>query len=306
MKPWLLRRRRNWSEEDNDSWSYKEDATYQRSPLFISSLRFDCVIYHGGVFVEFNRLGYHGLEKVWQVDPDFWSYFEVLDGLKDLGYSKVESLWYYDAMDDNELVLLRDDAGTSRIKMIALINGNVDLYVMHPVYEEEQILSLENSVGSNGVEEDKLECDTLNDLNNGVKGTFDDFGTFDDLNNLGDKLDEGGTTGVKDTIAVDQEDSFENVNLDVTTEGINQKDSCQDGTTYYMLCDQEDDILDGPPYLVRFQKDSVAEGLICNQVEDGGLECNQEDEDGGNENNSALNVNFEDYDEDVICFECEL
>lgn len=117
--------------------------------------RFECVIHHGRVFVEFNILGYNGLEEVWQVDPDFWSYFEVLDELKDLGYLKLESLWYYDAMDDNELVLLKDDAGTDRMKIIALINGNVHLYVIHPIYGKEQILSLENSVGPNGVEEDK-------------------------------------------------------------------------------------------------------------------------------------------------------
>lgn len=60
------------------------------------------------------------------------------------------------------------------------------------------------------------------------KRSFDDLGTFEYLNNLGDKFDEGGTIGVEDTTAVDQEDSFENVNLDGTTEGIYQKDSCQD------------------------------------------------------------------------------
>ncbi|KAI5395619.1 hypothetical protein KIW84_061967 [Lathyrus oleraceus] len=178
------------------------------------------------MFVEFNILGYDGLEEVWQVDPDFWSYFEMLGELKDLGYSKVRILWYYDAMEDNELVLLKDDTGINRTEMIALINGNVHLYFMHPIYGEEQILSLENSVGPNGVEEDKLEDDTLDDLNNGVKGTFDDLGTFEDLNNLGDKFDEGGTTSVEDTTAVGQEDSFKNVNLDGTTEGIDQKDSC--------------------------------------------------------------------------------
>ena len=79
------------------------------------------------------------------------SYFDVLGELKDLGYSKVESLWYYDAMDDNELVLLKDDAWTNRMKMIALINGNVHLYAMHPVNGKEQISSLENSTGLNGV-----------------------------------------------------------------------------------------------------------------------------------------------------------
>lgn len=139
-----------------------------------------------------------------------------------------------------------------------------------------------------------MEDDTLDDLNNGVKGTFDDLDTFKDLNNLGDKFDEGGTTDVEDKDVVNQEYSCDDVNLDGTTEGINQKDSCQDvnfeGTTFYedaivditlegtinyMVCDQEADILDDTPYPVHVQKDYVAERLICNQDEDEGLECNQ-------------------------------
>ncbi|XP_050887670.1 uncharacterized protein LOC127092818 [Lathyrus oleraceus] len=196
-------------------------------------------------------------------------------------------------MDINELVLLKDDAGINRMKLIALINGNVHLYVMRPVYGKESILSLENNVGPSSVEEDNLEDDTLDDLNNGVKGTFDDFDTFEYLNNLGDKFDEGGTTDVEDRDAVDQESSCEDVNLDGTTEGIDQKDSCQgvnfegvtlsedaimnitlEGTTYCMIYDQETGILDGTSYLVRVQKDYVVEGLICNEDEDEGLECN--------------------------------
>lgn len=49
-----------------------------------------------------------------------------------------------------------------------------------------------------------LEDDNLDDLNNGVKCTFGDLGTFEDLNNLSDKFDEGGITGVEDTNAIDQ------------------------------------------------------------------------------------------------------
>lgn len=81
-----------------------------------------------------------------------------------------------------------------------------------------------------------------------------------------------------------------------------------EGTIDYMVCGQEADILDVTPYLVRVQKDSVAERLICNQDENEGLECNQEDEGlecnqkdgGGSEIDSALNVNFGDSDEDAI------
>lgn len=75
----------------------------------------------------------------------------------------------------------------------------------------------------------------------------------------------------------------------------------------------EDAIVDIPlegttDYMVCIQKDSVAEGLIRKQDEDKGLEHNQEDEGmkcnqkygGSSENDSALNVNFEDFDEDAI------
>lgn len=51
-------------------------------------------MHHGGEFAEFTKLGYKGLEEIWDVDPDFWSYFEVLNRLKDLGYPSVDSIWY--------------------------------------------------------------------------------------------------------------------------------------------------------------------------------------------------------------------
>lgn len=53
------------------------------------------------------------------------------------------------------------------------------------------------------------------------------------------------------------------------------------------------------PYLIRVQKYSVAEGLICNENKDEGLYCNQKDG-GGSEDDDALNVNFEDSYEDAI------
>ncbi|CAI8609751.1 unnamed protein product [Vicia faba] len=84
------------------------------------------------------------------------------------------------------------------MKTIALINGNVHLYVMHLVLREKQILPIENNVGPNGVEDEKLEDDMLDELDNAtVIGTFDDLGTIEDLNNLGNKFDEGGPTGVE-------------------------------------------------------------------------------------------------------------
>lgn len=64
-------------------------------------MRFECVVHHGGEFIEFKKLGYNGLHEVWLANPDYWSYFKVLGGLRGLGYPVVESLQYYDAMYTN-------------------------------------------------------------------------------------------------------------------------------------------------------------------------------------------------------------
>ncbi|CAL5215317.1 unnamed protein product [Lathyrus oleraceus] len=57
--------------------------------------------------------------------------------------------------------------------------------------------------------------------------------------------------------------------------------------------------------MAHVQKDFVAKRLICNEDKDEGLECNQKDGN-GNENDSALNVNFEDSDEDAIGIDEEI
>lgn len=42
-------------------------------------------------------------------------------------------MWYHDAIDINEIVFLKDDMDTKRMKTIAVINGNMHLYVIHPL-----------------------------------------------------------------------------------------------------------------------------------------------------------------------------
>ncbi|CAK8578760.1 unnamed protein product [Lathyrus sativus] len=120
--------------------------------------RFKCIVHHGGQFAEFTNLGYNGLEETWDVESDFWSYFKVLGGLKDLGYPTIESLWYYDQMECNSIVELKDDNETRRMHTIDELTGEVHLYVMHPILQdeviEEPILSLEYNVevGATGTE----------------------------------------------------------------------------------------------------------------------------------------------------------
>lgn len=69
-------------------------------------------------FFEFTKLGYKGLEEVRVIYLDYWSYFKFLSGLKDLDYLTIQSLWYYDEMEFNKIVLLKDDLGTRRMKII--------------------------------------------------------------------------------------------------------------------------------------------------------------------------------------------
>lgn len=73
---------------------------------------FEVVVHHAS---EFTKLGYQGLYEVWKCDPNYWSYFEVLSGLKVSKYPTMEDLWYHDATEINEIVPLKDDMGAKRM-----------------------------------------------------------------------------------------------------------------------------------------------------------------------------------------------
>jgi len=92
--------------------------------------RYECVLHHRGHFRRFHHLDYDGLQDSWYFDADRWSYFEVLGGLKEMGYIGLDSLWYYDPKAVNMLVKLRDDIGTKRMKNIDVIFDKVHLYVV--------------------------------------------------------------------------------------------------------------------------------------------------------------------------------
>lgn len=102
--------------------------------------KFEVVVHHNGEFDGFTHSSYYGLRDSWLCDPNVWSYFGVLGDLKEMGYNNLESLWYYDPVLEDEIVRLRDDVGTNRIKNIAYDEGEAHLYVIHtmeePVVEE--------------------------------------------------------------------------------------------------------------------------------------------------------------------------
>ena len=53
-------------------------------------------MHHGGTFQRYPQVKYIGMKvDVWDNrDPDFISYFELVDMVKELGYEKVSRIWY--------------------------------------------------------------------------------------------------------------------------------------------------------------------------------------------------------------------
>jgi len=102
--------------------------------------KFEVVVHHSGSFCEPGHLGYYGCESTWICHHDVWSYLGVLSGLKDMGYNDLESLWFYDPEEVNEVIRLNSDIGTKRMKLIAYSEGRAHLCVLHtlaePIVEE--------------------------------------------------------------------------------------------------------------------------------------------------------------------------
>ncbi|KAI5443199.1 hypothetical protein KIW84_012021 [Lathyrus oleraceus] len=152
--------------------------------------RFKCIVCHGDEFLEFKKLGYKGLEETRDVDPDFWSYFEVLSGLKDSGYPNVDTLWYYDQVEFNSMVLLKDDnchEGTIEVENIVdkgeiLDKGTTEAEI---VVDEREILNKGTTKAETVVDEE----DILNKGATKVEIVMDD--TVDEGLNCNMEQDEG-------------------------------------------------------------------------------------------------------------------
>lgn len=108
---------------------------------------FEVVVHHGGVFNEFLHTGYEGLEITWLCDPDRWSYVEVLGNLKVLGYTEIDTIWYYDPYLAPVMHLLDNDNDTSRVRFIAESDGQAHIYVVHPISQPEIVEYLEFNIG---------------------------------------------------------------------------------------------------------------------------------------------------------------
>lgn len=89
---------------------------------------FKCVVHHSTKFASFTKPGYQGLETIWDVGPDYWSYFEILGMLKDLGYPTVDKIWYYD--ENNIPKAFNSVFVTARAKPIVTMLKEIRVYIM--------------------------------------------------------------------------------------------------------------------------------------------------------------------------------
>jgi len=55
---------------------------------------FEVIFHHGGRFERNGSLQYVGKSSILASDPDRWSYFDILDILKEMGYANVKEMWY--------------------------------------------------------------------------------------------------------------------------------------------------------------------------------------------------------------------
>ncbi|KAK7283103.1 hypothetical protein RIF29_12387 [Crotalaria pallida] len=92
-------------------------------------------VHHGGRFRS-GRGDYVGKVCTLQCDPDKWSYWEILDILKEeLRYIDIESLWFYNGNEDHPsgLTVIKDDQGATKMINIARVDGYAELFVIHKV-----------------------------------------------------------------------------------------------------------------------------------------------------------------------------
>ena len=105
---------------------------------------FEVVFHHGGKFINDGSLKYVGESNTLTCDPDRWSYIEILSILKEMGYVNIKEMWYSvggGSVLEGRLELLSDDKWACHMVNIAILNGQVHLFVVHMV-SEPQIVHL--------------------------------------------------------------------------------------------------------------------------------------------------------------------
>jgi len=113
---------------------------------------FEMVVHHGGHFVNNEALKYIGNTSTWSCDPDRWSYFEVVDIVKQIGCVDIKELWYAIGLGSflgKKFHLLCDDTGAMDMVHIGKRWGQVYLFVIHTIYAAEIVEILEYPVEDN-------------------------------------------------------------------------------------------------------------------------------------------------------------
>ncbi|KOM42928.1 hypothetical protein LR48_Vigan05g053200 [Vigna angularis] len=123
----------------------------------------EVIFHHGGKLVNDGKLKYEGGETSrFLFDPDVWSYFVVVSVVKGLGYDGFKDLWYSVGgalVLDDKLECLCDDTGAMHMVNLARLNGEVHVFVIHPVSEPQVIHMLENVGNDEGQVEEMTDVD---------------------------------------------------------------------------------------------------------------------------------------------------
>lgn len=103
---------------------------------------FKCMVHHGSKFIRNNdHLEYKGSNSLWDCIEDKWSYFEILQMLKELNYPKGVVLWCHYGREDQNVCLKEfiDDQGA--LEMVNIVDKQriFHLYVEYLVVEAEII-----------------------------------------------------------------------------------------------------------------------------------------------------------------------
>ena len=103
----------------------------------------------------------NGEKSMWSCNPNRWSYFEVINAIKEIGYVNIKGMWY---VVERIFHLLPDDNGA-----INMVNGSrrydeVHLFVVHGMDEAETVDGVDEEEVGNNVHEDKIVylCDVNN------------------------------------------------------------------------------------------------------------------------------------------------
>ncbi|WVZ21758.1 hypothetical protein V8G54_000302 [Vigna mungo] len=92
------------------------------------------------------NLKFDGEITQWSCDPDLFCYFGIIAPVKELGHKDIKEVWYSlggQSVVPERLELLTDDRGVLHMVNIAMLNGEVHLYVVHNRTEPEIIEMIE-------------------------------------------------------------------------------------------------------------------------------------------------------------------